>query len=364
MTPGAFIPDATSACTHSPRASSHAIFCKERGWNTLVRTSPCTNHWQRMLPPISITSWIVIFGPPDRNRTTSPTSNRAIFHLRSISAQNARIHEDNGLIPMIPQIQEPRNFQGPGTGALGSTKSSKSRLLTDSPGLPCIAACALFYGLWLFYFLDKMTNRDNWLHTKLVPFDPRASAEGIENPRDKPPQQEGINLFRVPFFLIGSYSLLTRKARLWPLKYSVLYLSNLMFIQIPSAYAPNWARALSVVPTVYLCLGLGVEALWEKIPAASVKRHREKLIGGVVAISLLISITSFSTYWTWVRSPAFTEAQRPVVKVEELPTYLRLMKDRIENDGRIFLLHDWNNPSWREEHLSTTYWNSLVDRGR
>jgi len=185
----------------------------------------------------------------------------------------------------------------------------------------------------------------------LVLFDPRVSAEGLENRRYKPPQMGGINLYLVPLFLIGLYSLLTRRKRSWSVKYSALYFSNMVLIQIPSAYVPNWARALSLLPTVYLCLGLGIEELWARIPGAFVERYRERLVGGVVAISLLISIGNFSTYWSWVQSPAFTDAQQPTVSVKELPTYLNLMKKRIENDGPVFLLDDWNNPAWREEHL-------------
>ena len=209
-----------------------------------------------------------------------------------------------------------------------------------------------YYGIDPENKLGVLAHQVSYTVRGLVLFDPRVSAEGIENRRYKPPQMGGINLFLVPFFLIGLISLLTRKDRSWSLKFSALYLSNLLFIQIPSSFVPNWARALSLLPTVYLSIGLGIEALWARIPGGFLKRHGETIVGGFVVISVVISITSFSTYWSWVQSPAFAQAQRPVVTVEEFPSYLSLMRDRIENDGRIFLLHDWNNPSWREKHLS------------
>jgi hypothetical protein len=211
--------------------------------------------------------------------------------------------------------------------------------------------------------LKILLHQINYTFRDLVLFDPQVGAEGLENRRYKPPQMGGIHLFLVPFFLVGLYSLLTKKKKSWSLKYSVLYVSNLVFIQIPSAYVPNWARALSLLPTVYLCLGLGFEALRARIPGAFLKRHREKIVSGLVAVSLLISVKSFSTYWRWVRSPAFVEAQQPVVTVEAFPIYLSLIRERIEEDRPLFLLDDWNNLAWREEHLPPAR-NSLRRRSR
>jgi len=217
------------------------------------------------------------------------------------------------------------------------------------------SAAGKYYGIDTENKLRILLHQINYTFRGLVLFDPRVSAEGIENHRYKPPQQGGISLFLVPFFLLGLYSLLTRRKKSWSLKYAVLYFSNLVFIQIPSAYVPNWARAVSLLPTVFLCLGLGIDELWARIPGAFLKEHRGKIIGGVVAISLLISVRSFSTYWSWVQSPAFARAQRPVVRVEEFPTYLSLIRERIEEDRPIFLLHQWNDPSWREKHLPPNF---------
>jgi hypothetical protein len=83
--------------------------------------------------------------------------------------------------------------------------------------------------------LRVLLHQINYTFRGLVLFDPRVSAEGMETRRYKPPQMGGINLFLVPFFLIGLYSLLPRRKESWSPKYSVLYFSNVPFIQITSA---------------------------------------------------------------------------------------------------------------------------------
>lgn len=185
----------------------------------------------------------------------------------------------------------------------------------------------------------------------LILFDPRVSAQGIENHRLKPPRLGGLNQLLVPFFLVGFTLLLTRKKTSWSLKHSALYLSNLLLSQMPSAYIPNWACALSVLPTIYLSVGLGLEWLQAELPEGMLKRHGRHILGVLILVSSPLAAHGFIAYWSLAQSPRYVAVQRPAVTVEEVSSYIGLVRQRIDEDRPVFTLHQWNHPSWREKHL-------------
>lgn len=172
-------------------------------------------------------------------------------------------------------------------------------------------------------------------------FDPRISAEGIENQRLLPPGHAAVNIFVSLFFWWGLVVSVFRKKG--DFSWWLIMVLNLFLLQMPSVYVPSWSRGLGVLPIIYLFAGLGAENVCQFFLR---KRQLALMVFGTIVV--LFSASDFFIYWHWVNSERFKDTQRPTIEASEVLAWQRAQIKYGKDHLYPFTFYDWLDTSWRQ----------------
>jgi hypothetical protein len=166
-----------------------------------------------------------------------------------------------------------------------------------------------------------------------------------------PNEQPLVSQLFLPFLLLGFLQLFKSHRSILAL------LGALFFIpQLFSTGALDIARAVHVIPLMYLCIGVGLSAALNWCTQAASLRAVMRSpylraasvipqIGFFAACSLLLFVTykDLRLYSAWVESPASKEARHPAVLVEEFPIWYEEIRASILSRGAGF-----DGAGWQE----------------
>ncbi|MCX7956211.1 MAG: glycosyltransferase family 39 protein [Patescibacteria group bacterium] len=179
----------------------------------------------------------------------------------------------------------------------------------------------------------------------LVFFDNKVSHQEIENLRHIPNNKPAINLTVQILFYIGVIiGFLKKKGGF----FFLIYLLNILLIQIMSVYTPNWARALSVLPAIYYFVGLSIFSLFEILK--KIKSNIKIFILSITIIFFIsIAICDVLIYFNWIRTPEFFNAQQPAISIDEYPFWQKKQYQWIKENNIPFTFYDWYNYEFRNK---------------
>ncbi|TAK35807.1 MAG: hypothetical protein EPO21_04920 [Chloroflexota bacterium] len=154
------------------------------------------------------------------------------------------------------------------------------------------------------------------------------------NTRYKPPARSLFDPITSSLFVVGLVlaAVRWRKMALWLLLFGL----PLLVVQIPSLGVPDGARAIGLIPAVYLFCGL----TFDKLIA------RPRLARGVFQISLLILtpvvvLSNIGAYAEWMREPEATAARQPAVDNADFPLWQELQLERARAGQPGFVVNEW-----------------------
>lgn len=201
-----------------------------------------------------------------------------------------------------------------------------------------------YYGNYPKEKLKILLHQVNYTIRGFVFFDPAVSSEGFENPRLIPPNFPAVNIVIILLFWLGLIVSFFKKKRdiiLW-----IIYLLNILILQIPSIYIPSWSRAIGIIPVIYIFAGIGLEFIISK------RLSKIKMFNTVIVILVLaFSLMDVAVYWNWVKSETFNLAQEPVVKVTEFKLWQKNQIIYIFSNKIPFTIDEWQNGIWRKINL-------------
>jgi hypothetical protein len=170
-------------------------------------------------------------------------------------------------------------------------------------------------------------------------FDPRVSQESIENSRFMPPGSSALPIILTPLFLVGLVSSVWKRTNLIWIS---LYFTNLTLLQFPSVYIPNWARGISLLPSLVFFVGYG----------GLVITRTYRLTAVFVSVLLIGSaLRGVGEYWSWVGTASYNDSQRPSISVTEYPIWQQAQLTRIKIGLSPFTFYQWQDPLWKKENL-------------
>ena len=169
-------------------------------------------------------------------------------------------------------------------------------------------------------------------------FDPQVSNEWTENKRLMPSAQPAVNRVVVAFFYVGLiYAVSKRKG--W--FFLLVYILNILILQLFSVYVPSWSRAIITLPAVYYFAAMGIGCLTDL--SSKLKGH----LVGVIPILLICTCLGFaihdvSIYWNWIQSEAFEQAQKPAIFVTESREWSEAQLTWIQAGNKPFGIDAWH----------------------
>jgi hypothetical protein len=117
-----------------------------------------------------------------------------------------------------------------------------------------------------------------------------------------------------------------------------LLLIPLIATQIPTTFSPNGARALIVVPFMYLFMTLTLDALID----VAHRRHRVSMATVVLAGVMLLAITNALDYFQWIQEPETLQAREPAVQLAEFELWREAMVAELSDGEKPFHLGEWD----------------------
>jgi hypothetical protein len=197
----------------------------------------------------------------------------------------------------------------------------------------------LYYGISPDNKIALIKHQISYAVRGFIFFDSKVAAEGVENQRLIPNASSGINILIKLLFWMGLIIFLIRKKEdsIWLL----VFILNILFLQIPSVYIPSWSRAIGVIPIIYFFAAIALQ----EVVLFTVK-FKPKLTSFVyltIAIILItFSLNDVNRYWTWVKSPNFYAAQQPAIDISNNPIWLDMQIKRIKTNKPIINNYEWN----------------------
>lgn len=175
-------------------------------------------------------------------------------------------------------------------------------------------------------------------------FKKEVSFEGIENHRLLPLGEPAVNYFTVILFYLGLIFSVVRKKGLF---FWLIYLFNIIFLQIPSIYIPSWSRAIGVLPVIYYFSALGMQEII-LICKKLIKNINYPIVLSLALVVLIFTINDLKTYWKWVVSDEFLSSQEPAVKISELKEWQKCQYQEIREGRSIIITYDWQKDEFKK----------------
>lgn len=170
-------------------------------------------------------------------------------------------------------------------------------------------------------------------------FKKNVSSEGIENHRLLPLGKPAVNYFTVFLFYSGlTFSVIKKKG----LFFWLIYLSNIVFLQIPSVFIPSWSRAVGILPVIYYFSALGMQEILI-ICKKIFKNINYPVVLCLATVVLIFAINDLKVYWKWVVSDEFLSSQEPAVKISELKDWQKCQYQEIKEGRSVIITYDWQN---------------------
>lgn len=173
-----------------------------------------------------------------------------------------------------------------------------------------------------------------WRNIKGFIFFDKTTFTGYLNARYLPTNHSPINLLLLPFFLSGLIVGLKR--------YPYLLLIFIMVLfppQIFSQATPDGARAVHVVPLMYIFILLGIIYAHKIIKNTPPMQSLYRI---VIAIILVVTaLSGVSTYFHWITSSATLNARRPAVRKEDYSLWIHQLKEDIQQGQWGFNVGTW-----------------------
>lgn len=152
--------------------------------------------------------------------------------------------------------------------------------------------------------------------------DPALGGEGVENARYSPTDEAPVDeVTRILFFLaIVTVVLVHRRDIFQP---ALALAATIVGGQVLTAFPPNYARGLFLIPFVYLLVGLLLDRAWS-LPWA--RRLTRALI--LVGVGFL-ALWNTQHYFQWGASQELAAARQPAISNEEVPLWVEIEKHHI-----------------------------------
>jgi 4-amino-4-deoxy-L-arabinose transferase-like glycosyltransferase len=177
-----------------------------------------------------------------------------------------------------------------------------------------------------------------------VLFDPAVSSEWVENPRLLPYKKPAVSLLVVVLFYLGFVGALPDGKGIF---FLLVYVLNIVILQLPSTHIPSWSRAIGVLPAIYFFAGHGID--WLLVSTQRVARRLQPLVvGALLVAAVAASVYNVTVYWTWVRSERFAEAQSPAVPVTEMPAWQTGQLEQLRSGRGAFSIYEWQGMPHRQ----------------
>lgn len=184
--------------------------------------------------------------------------------------------------------------------------------------------------------LSVFTNQATKIVQGLIFLDGSVVGKGIENLRYHPPQTSVVDPFIRVLFILGlviAISLRFKIALWW-----ITYFLSLLILGTLTIDAPNLARTVTIIPFIYLIVGLTLHEAIKRVPSNfSIK----VIVISLVIITLSVAYFNVSHYFSWASSREVSEARQPALSYEEFPTWQRHEINLIKTEQSPITLQQW-----------------------
>jgi DNA-binding beta-propeller fold protein YncE len=153
-------------------------------------------------------------------------------------------------------------------------------------------------------------------------------------PRYAPVGQSLLDGFTATLLIVGLFVGVRRwrQTMLW----WIFLLVPLLTTQVFSTHTPDPARAIGMLPFLYLFVGLAMDFLL----------FRKSGWAGVFLLCLLVTLPTtivhnVSQYFDWMTSPETAKHRHPAVAVEDFASWQSAILNRIRSDRAVFNVAEW-----------------------
>lgn len=170
----------------------------------------------------------------------------------------------------------------------------------------------------------------------LVLFDSNVLGKGVENLRYYPTNTALVHPLVQFLFYFGVFIslILKRNLAIWYFVYGLSFL----FLGILTTDSPNPARLITILPVIYMLVGIGLNELYKKM------HYRFKTtfvsIIPITIVSFIISYNVF-TYFTWITSREVANARQPAIDYKEFPAWQKYQIQRVKNNLYTISIYEW-----------------------
>jgi hypothetical protein len=172
-------------------------------------------------------------------------------------------------------------------------------------------------------------------------FIPSSFNQGFLNTRYLPISYGPINLLLIIPFLLGLISSIKKYFFL-----NILYLVLLFPAQLFSLGTPDAARAIHIIPLIYIFIFFGFLYIQRMI----FKRHHMLFLCVIAVIVSHVMVEDLYTYFNWITDSHTLDARQPAVDVAEFPSWYTKQENLIKKGRWGFTVGEWNTFSQEEKH--------------
>jgi hypothetical protein len=198
---------------------------------------------------------------------------------------------------------------------------------------------SFYYGILPNKRVEILKHQFSFAVRGFVFLDNRVAAEGVENKRLVPNNSSGVNNLIKILFWLGIILLFIRKRGdyIW----FIVYILNIILLQIPTVFIPSWSRAIGTIPIIYFFVAITLQEVQISI---NLSRFKQKMLFYFLISLLLItaSLSDLKRYWIWVNSPIFYAAQQPAIDVSKVKPWLSTQLLRLSNNQPVLNNYEWN----------------------
>lgn len=158
---------------------------------------------------------------------------------------------------------------------------------------------------------------------------------GYLNARYLPSENNAVQPVFIPFYLIGILVSIAGFPH-----FVLFYFISFFPVEILSLDTPDAARAVQIVPAIYLFIALGINFILETAKKWKVVFSRVLLIVSVVLL-LVFGLVDLNIYFNWIKNPQTLNSREPAVSLNEYPLWLSTQTDWIKNFRKDFTVGQW-----------------------